>query len=84
MLLTRQVFSDRITRLSASAVLEQQPHSPGLQLWQGHPALAQEQLREEQVALTAQKQQRSCRASTVFQRLLPLSLAGGAIVTDKE
>ncbi len=84
MLLTCRVFSEQITQLSASAVLEQRSHSPGLQLWQGRPALAQEQLREEQVAPTVQKQQRSCRASAVFQRLLPPSLVGGAIVTDKE
>ena len=69
---------------TVSTVLEQRPHSPGLQLRQGRPALAQEQLREEQVALTTQKQQRSCRATSVFRRLLPPSLAGGAIVTDEE
>ena len=80
----RWVFSERITRLSASKLFEQRPHSPGSQLRQGRPALAQEQLREEQVAPTAQKQQRSCRATSVFRRLLPPSLAGGAIVTDEE
>ena len=84
MLLTRRVFSERITRLSASKLFAQRPHSPGSQLRQGRPALAQEQLREEQVAPTAQKQQRSCRATSVFRRLLPPSLAGGAIVTDEE
>ena len=47
MLLTRRVFSEWITRLSASTVLEQRPHSPGSQHRQGRPALAQEQLREE-------------------------------------
>ena len=78
------MFSERMTRLSASVVLEQRPHSPGLQLWHGHPALAQEQLREEQVAPTVQKQQRSCQAAAVLWRLLPPALAGGAIVTDKE
>jgi hypothetical protein len=81
---TCRVFSERMTRLSASIVLEQQPHSPGSQLWHGHPALAQEQLPEEQVAPTAQKQQRSCQTTAVFRRLLPPSLAGGAIVKDKE
>ncbi len=84
MLLTLRVFSEQITRLSASAMLEQWSNSPGLQLWQGRPALAQEQLRKEQVAPTAQKQQRSCWASAVFWRLLPSSLAGGAIVTEEE
>ncbi len=65
-------------------MLEQRPHSPGLQLWQDGPALVQEQLREEQVAPIAQKQQRSCWATAVFWCLLPPSLAGGAIVTDEE
>jgi hypothetical protein len=81
---TRRVFSKPMTRLSASTVLEQRPHYPGLQLWHGRPALAQEQLRKEQVAPTAQKQQRSCWTTAVFWRLLPPSLAGGAIITDKK
>ena len=55
-----------MTRLSASTVLVQWPHSPGLQLWQGLPALAQGQLREVQEPVTEQKQQRSSRAAVVF------------------
>jgi hypothetical protein len=55
-----------MTRLSASTVLVQQLHSPGSQLWQGHPALAQGQLREVQEPVTEQKQQRSSRAADIF------------------
>ena len=64
--LVRQVFSARMTRLSASTVLVQRKHSPGSQLWHGLPALAQGQLREVQVLVTEQKQQRSSRALVVF------------------
>ena len=55
-----------MTRLSASTVLVQRLHSPGSQLWQGLPALAQGQLREVQEPVTKQKQQRSSRAAVVF------------------
>jgi hypothetical protein len=55
-----------MTRLSASIVLEQRLHSPGSQLWQGLPALAQGQLREVQELEIEQKQQRSSRAVAVF------------------
>ncbi len=64
--LVRRVFSSRMTRLSASIVLEQRLHSPGSQLWQGLPALAQGQLREVQELEIEQKQQRSSRAVAVF------------------
>jgi hypothetical protein len=55
-----------MTRLSASIVLEQQLHSPGSQLWQGLPAMAQGQLREVQELEIEQKQQRSLWAAAVF------------------
>ena len=55
-----------MTRLSASTVLVQRLHSPGSQLWQGLPALAQGQLREVQEVVTEHKQQRSLRAAVVF------------------
>ena len=55
-----------MTWLSASIVLEQRLHSPGSQLWQGLPTLAQGQLREVQELDIEQKQQRSSRAATVF------------------
>ena len=64
--LVRRVFSSRMTRLSASIVLEQRLHSPRLQLWQALPALAQGQLREVQELEIEQKQQRSSRAAAVF------------------
>ena len=47
-------------------MLEQRLHSPGSQLWQGFPALAQGQLREVQELEIEQKQQRSLRAAAVF------------------
>jgi hypothetical protein len=55
-----------MTRLSASTVLVQRLHSPGSQLWQGLPSLAQGQLREVQELVAEQKQQRSSRAAAVF------------------
>jgi hypothetical protein len=55
-----------MTRLSTSTVLVQRLHWPGLQLWQGFPALAQGQLREVQEPVTEQKQQRSSRAAVIF------------------
>jgi hypothetical protein len=66
MLVVWRAFLSRIARLWAAIVLVHQPHVPGSQHQQGHPALAQEQLREEQRAAGEQKQQRSSRASAVF------------------
>ena len=47
-------------------MLVQWLHSPGLQLWQGLPALVQGQLHEVQEPVTKQKQQRSSRAAILF------------------
>ena len=57
---------------------------PGSQHRQGRPALAQEQVREEQEASSEQKQQRSSRASAIFCRLSFLLLEGVAIDADGE
>ena len=84
MLFVRWVFSARMTRLSASAVLVQRSLLPGSQLWHGLPVLAQGQLRKEQEAAGKQKQQRSTRASVVFSHLLPPRLAGDVLVADEE
>ena len=62
----QRLFSSRMTRLSASTMLMQRLHSPGLQLWQGLPALVQGQLHEVQELATKQKQQRSSWAAIVF------------------
>ena len=65
-------------------MLEHRPQVPGSQHWQGRPALAQEQVREEQEASGKQKQQRSSRASAVFCRLSFLLLKGVAVNADGE
>ena len=65
-------------------MLVQWLHSPGLQLWQGLPALVQGQLHEVQEVVMEQKQQRSWRAAVVFYRLPFSRLTGGALVADEE
>ncbi len=78
----RREFSSRITRLCAATVLAHRPQFPGSQHRQGRPALAQEQLRGEQVASGEQKQQRSLQASVVFCRLSCLLPEGVAVDED--